>query len=94
MIGFGEEVRDHVFGSASRSLEFHRWALTWENQTEDCCLLCFSYWYAKVSLPVTMSQTRSDLRSFNFWKRVKAPLHPPLLRSAGGVPNGRNASIH
>ena len=66
MTGLGEEDRDHLFGSAYRSLEFHRWALTWENQTEDCCLLSFSYWYAKVSLPVTMSQTRSDLPPSHF----------------------------
>ena len=30
MTGFHEEDRDHLFGSASRSLEFHRWALTWK----------------------------------------------------------------
>ena len=30
MTGFGEEDRDRLFGKASRSLEFYRWALTWK----------------------------------------------------------------
>ena len=28
--GFGEEDRDYLFGGASRSLKFHKWALTGE----------------------------------------------------------------
>ena len=30
MTGSGEYDRKNLSGSASRSLEFHRWALTWE----------------------------------------------------------------
>ena len=30
MTGFGSENRDRPFVGASRSLEFYRWALTWE----------------------------------------------------------------
>ena len=37
-----------------------------KSQTEDCCLVSGSYWYTEVSLPVTMSQTRSDLPPSNF----------------------------
>ena len=43
MAGLGKENRDRLCGSAPRSLEFHRWVLTWENpalaweKTEDCC---------------------------------------------------------
>ena len=54
--------------------------------------------YTKVSLPMTMSQTRSDvLASVKFSKHVKGttpPYRSSVPRSAGGVSNGRNAFLH
>ena len=35
--GCGEEGRDDLFGSAPRSLEFPRWAFTWEKPDSESC---------------------------------------------------------
>ena len=55
-----------------------------------------SHWYPKVSLPVTMSQTRSDcLRQlFEVCEGTNPPYPYSVPRSTGGAPNGHNASRH
>ena len=68
MIVCGEEDHDHItcLKVFPDLLNFTGGLLPGESQTEDCCLVSGSYWYRKVSLPVTMSQTHSDLPPSNF----------------------------
>ena len=44
MTGFGEEDRNHLFGCASQSLEFHAWLSSGKSPTEDCFFVSGSYW--------------------------------------------------
>ena len=55
---------------------------TGKSQTEDYCLVSVSYWYTKVLLPVTMSQTRSDLSRRHFRSMWRHHSTRPLLCSS------------
>ena len=55
---------------------------TGKSQTEDSCLVFGSYWYTNVSLPVTTSQTRSDLPPSDSRGTLRRHSPLPLLRSA------------
>ena len=61
-----------------------------KSQTEGCCLLFGSQWYTKVSLPVTMFQTLSDLPPSNFrsTRRNHSTLPLPFLGQLVGHPTG------
>ena len=61
---------------------------TGKSQIEDCCLVSGLYWYTKVSVPVTVSQTRSDLPQSNFRiiRRCQSPFPSSAPRSIGGHP--------
>ena len=91
MTGFGEEDRDGLFGSASRSLEFRRWALTWEKL--DVRLL-FGFRVILVCRNFVTRDNAPDalrLALVKFLKHVMAPLHPthPLfLGQLVGHPTG------
>ena len=91
MTGFGEEDRDGLFGSASRSLEFRRWALTWEKL--DVRLL-FGFRVILVCRNFVTRDNAPDALRFalvKFLKHVMASLHPthPLfLGQLVGHPTG------
>ena len=74
MKGFTEKDRGHLSGSVSPSLGFYRWA---GKSHTDCYLLSVSYRSFKVSSPVTMFQTRSDLSIFEAYVTTQGYLPPP-----------------
>ena len=74
MKGFTEKDRGHLSGSVSPSLGFYRWA---GKSHTDCYLLSVSYRSFKVSSPVTMFQTRSDLSIFEAYVTTQCYLPPP-----------------
>ena len=95
MTGSEEEDQDHhLFGVLLDFLNVTDEFPPRKSQTEDYCLVS-GPWCTKVSLPMTISQTRSHLPPSSVSKHAKAPLQttPPLfLSKLGGASNGRNAS--
>lgn len=76
------EDHNHLFGSASWSLKFHRWAAIVKSQTEDCFLVSGSCWKTKVQ-----SQT-CRCQIFKACEGTTPPYLISVLWSAGGAPKG------
>ena len=82
MNGFGEKDRDIYLEVPLGLLNITGGLSPGKSQTEACCLVSGSYWYTKVSLPLTMFQTRSDVPPSNFrcmWTHL--PILPLLCSS-------------
>ena len=82
MSGLGTGDCGHPFGSASRPLEFHRWALTLE-KIHWILLLGFQaiLAYKKVLSTMMMSQTWYDLSPSKCWSTWRLHCTLPLLLS-------------
>ena len=80
-----KEICYHLFGSTLFLLNFTGGFSSGETHTSDCCFVSRSNWYAQISSPVTMTQTRGDFPPSNY--------PASALHSGHGAPNGHNVSL-
>ena len=90
MTEFCEEDRDDLFGSASRYLEFHRWAFNWKKARLKTAARFRGHTGVQVSLPVRCPTPALTCLShiFEGCECTSLPYQSSVPRSTAGQPTG------